>query len=262
MKSKSDNHESRILAIYFAVMLCFLMLPLLLIIPTAFSETRYLKFPPTGFTLRWFADFFQSAEWMDATVRSLSIGVCSATLSVIVGTAASFYIDSKLKGFRVLNILALGPQIIPSIILALGILLFLSKMRMLGTYPGIIVAHAALSCPFVLLAVSTSLKQNGTTLEQAARVLGANVWQTFWYVTLPRIKLAVISAWIFAFFISFDEIIISLFTMGGKETLPMRIWADMRQDLTPVVAAASSILVIVTLVAIFTIETLKNKTRV
>jgi ABC-type spermidine/putrescine transport system permease subunit II len=244
---------------YFLMVLLFLILPMLIVVPMSVSETRYLKFPPAGFTLNWYRTFFATQGWIDATARSLLIAVSSALLSSVVGTLAALRLSRDSVMARVLGPAFLAPQVVPAIILALGTLLIFSRLGLYGSIVGMVIVHAVLALPFVTTTVATALRQTGDTLQMAARIMGAGPVQAFWHVTLPTIRPAVLSGAIFAFFISFDELVIALFVMGRNETLPMRIWADMRQDLTPVVAAVASLLIGATIVAVLISEFLQRR---
>lgn len=247
------------LAIYFVLVMVFLLLPMLLVVPMSISETRYLKFPPSGFTLQWYEVFFASQSWLDATRRSLLIALSSAFVATILGTLAALVLSRGHRGSWLISIAFLGPQVAPVIILALGALLVFSRLNLYGSIPGLVLVHALLALPFVVTLVSGSLRQNGDTLAKAARVLGARPHEAFLHVTFPTIRPAVMSSAIFAFFISFDELVIALFVMGRNETLPMRIWADVRQDLTPVVAAVATLLIIATMVAVMLSELVRQR---
>ncbi|CAO3363582.1 ABC transporter permease [Azospirillum palustre] len=251
-----------LLPVYFVGVLLYLLLPLLLVIPMSISETRYLKFPPQGFTFRWYQEFFASAGWIDATLRSLLVAAASAVLATAIGTAAALVLSREgSKAARVAGPVFLGPQVVPVIILALGTLLVFSRFGLYGSLWGVALVHAVLALPFVTTTVSGALRQTGDTLARAARVLGARPHEAFWHVTLPTIRPAVISAAVFAFFISFDELVIALFVMGQNETLPMRIWADMRHDLTPVVAAVATLLIVVTFAAVFMSDLIQRRAQ-
>lgn len=245
-----------LLPAYFFGVLLYLLLPLLLVVPMSVSETRYLKFPPAGFTLHWYEEFFATPGWIEATWRSLVIAAASALLATVVGTAAALVLSRDGRAVRIAGPIFLGPQVVPVIILALGTLLVFSRLGLYGSVGGIVLVHAVLALPFVTTTVSGALRQTGDTLARAARVMGARPHEAFWYVTLPTIRPAVISAAVFAFFISFDELVIALFVMGRNETLPMRIWADMRHDLTPVVA---SLLILATFAAVFLSDQIQRR---
>lgn len=250
----------RLLAAHFALVLGFLLIPVLMVIPMSFSETRYLKFPPSGFTFRWYSEFFTSTVWIASTMLSLGIAACTALLATVLGTMAALALRNRSFGSRLMAGAFLGPQIVPVIILALGIMILYSRLRMYGSFAGIVAAHTLLALPFVVTGVVGALRQRGETITQAARVLGATPARAFWHVTLPSIKGSVVSSAIFSFFVSFDELVVALFVMGRNETLPMRIWGSVRDDLTPVVAAAATLLIVATVMALAASEML-NKSK-
>jgi putative spermidine/putrescine transport system permease protein len=238
------------------LVLGFLLIPVLMVIPMSFSETRYLKFPPSGFTFHWYSEFFTSTTWIASTTLSLGVAVCSSLLATALGTLAALALRRRSLGARLMVGAFLGPQIVPVIILALGVMLLYSRLHMYGSLPGIVAVHALLALPFVVTSVVGALRQRGDTITQAARVLGATPARAFWHVTLPSIKASVISSAIFSFFISFDELVVALFVMGRNETLPMRIWASVRDDLTPIIAAAATLLIVATVMALLVSEML------
>jgi len=248
------------LTAYLVGVLVFLLAPVLLVIPMSFSETRYLKFPPTGMTFAWYSEFFHSPSWLGATGRSLLIALCASALATVVGTLASLTLVRNTRASRLLAGASLGPQVVPVIILGLGTMLLFSRFHMYSSITGIVLAHAVLCLPFVITNVVGALRQRGQTLAQAARVLGASPVQAFLHVTLPSIRPSVISSAIFAFFVSFDELVVALFVMGRNETLPMRIWSTVRDDLTPVVAAVATLLIVVTVAALVLAEFLQRDT--
>lgn len=254
MKTSAPRRSGMALTVYLVLVLVFLLAPVLLVVPMSVSETRYLKFPPTGFTLAWYADFFNSPAWVSATVRSLVVAACSAAVSTVLGTLASLALVGNTSAVRLIKGAFLGPQVVPVIILALGIMLLFSRFHMYSSIPGIVMAHALLGLPFVVTNVVGALRQRGQTLSQAARVLGASPVQAFVHVTLPSIRTSVVSSAIFTFFISFDELVVALFVMGRNETLPMRIWSTVRDDLTPVVAAVATLLIVVTVACVVLAE--------
>ncbi|MGN6669676.1 MAG: ABC transporter permease [Trinickia sp.] len=249
-----------LLPAYVALVLVFLVLPVCLVIPMSVSETSYLKFPPTGFTLKWFASFFNSPAWIGATLRSVAIGVWASLLATVVGTMTAFALRRSTRWDRLIGGAFLSPQVVPVIIVALGIMLVFNRFHLYGSMIGIVMAHGMLALPFVVINVSTGLRQRGETLALAARVMGAGPFKAFWHVTLPSLRASILTSAIFAFFVSFDELVVALFIMGRNETLPMRIWANVRDDLTPVVAAVATILIFVTVLAVFLSEWMLHKT--
>lgn len=245
---------------YVFLVLLYLLLPLVIVIPMSFSDTTYLAFPPKGLTWRWYGELLGSTGWMNAIYRSLFVAAASACVATIAGTLASLVLARKSSvSASALRWLFLGPQVVPVIILALGILFLFSKMGLYGSYFGIIIAHSTLALPFVITATLGVLQQTGDTLDKTARVLGASPFRAFWHVTLPCIAPSVFAGFVFAFFVSFDELVISLFVMAQNETLPMRIWADVRQDLSPVVAVVATLLIVITTLIVVPVEILRRK---
>ncbi|WP_226622900.1 ABC transporter permease [Brucella anthropi] len=246
---------SRALKIYAAIIIAFLIFPILLVVPLSFSATRFLAFPPTEFSFRWYEFLWNSSNWKNAAFTSLIVASSATIISVTVGTLAALTIaNSSWLPLRIISALSFGPQIVPSIIIALGALIIVSKLDLYGSYIGLIAVHATLGIPFVLMIVTPALRDKSELFMRAARSLGASPLTAFLSVILPMIIPSMVSSAIFVFFVSFDELIIALFLMGGNETLPMRIWADLRNELTPAVAAVSTLLIAVTLIAIFPVE--------
>ncbi|HLT98480.1 MAG TPA: ABC transporter permease [Burkholderiaceae bacterium] len=249
-----------ILSGYVLMMVIYLLLPLVIVIPMSFSDTTYLAFPPKGLTFRWYGELLNSDGWMSAIYRSLFVAAASATFATLAGTLASLVLARRSgRVSSSLRWLFLGPQVVPVIILALGILFIFSRLGLYGSYTGIILAHSTLALPFVITATLGVMQQTGDSLEKTARVLGASPFNAFWHVTLPCIAPSVFAGFVFAFFVSFDELVIALFVMAQNETLPMRIWADVRQDLSPIVAVVASLLIVITTLVVVPVEILRRK---
>ncbi len=243
--------SSRMLHLGFALILLFLLVPLLVIIPMSFSETRYLAFPPVGFSLKWYGAFFQNPRWIGALGWSVGVAICAALVAVPAGVCAALYL--RHRSGAVVNVVLgalLGAQIVPTIILALGIRLVTAPFT--GSLPVVVVtlAHATLALPFVVATVLPVLNKLDVSVEKAARMCGATPVQAFRHITIPAIRPALVGAFVFSFFVSFDELMIALFTFQTIETLPVRIWGEVRQELTPVIAAATSMLIAATTAAV------------
>jgi putative spermidine/putrescine transport system permease protein len=231
---------------YCGIVFLFLILPVLIIIPMSFSSSRFLKFPPPGYSLQWYKNFFFSSEWMDSAFLSVKVALCSMALSVILGTLAAFGLArSRFKGKELLNTLLMAPMVIPVIILAVGIYFYFSRLGLIDTALGLILSHTILALPLVIISVLASLKGLDRDLELAAMSLGANPITTFLNVTLPLIRPGVISGALFAFAISFDEIVIAIFLCSSRAvTLPKRMWDGIRFGLSPTITAASVLFIV------------------
>jgi putative spermidine/putrescine transport system permease protein len=240
-----------LLSIYFAVVVVYLLFPLLIVIPISFVDSRFLQFPPESFSLRWYRNFFNDSDFLDATVLSFLVGIPSTLIATALGTLAALGLTrTKFFGKGAVFALMISPLIVPVIIVALALYIFFARIDLIGSPMGLILAHSILALPFSVLIVSATLEHFDVTLERAARVHGAGPIRTFWHVTFPAIRPAVFASAIFGFFISFDELIIALFVMGSQKTLPVRIWQDLRFEIDPTVAAVASLLIALTAVGI------------
>jgi putative spermidine/putrescine transport system permease protein len=240
-----------LLSIYFALVALYLLFPLLVVVPISFVDSRFLQFPPEALSLRWYRNYFDDPDFLDATIFSFLIGVPSRLIATTLGTLAALGMTrTRFFGKGVIYALMISPIIVPVIIVSLALYIFFARLDLIGSPFGLILAHSILAMPFSVLIVSATLEHFDVTLERAARVLGAGPIRTFWHVTFPAIRPAVFASAIFGFFISFDELIIALFVMGRRQTLPVRIWQDLRFEIDPTVAAVASLLIALTTVGI------------
>lgn len=239
----------------------FLSLPVFIIIPISFSSAKYLQFPPKGFSLQWYEDYFSDPVWLSATLLSLRVAAITMVLATVLGTMASLaLVRGRFIGKTVIHGFLLSPMIIPVIIIAISIYLFFAKLRLIGTSFGLILAHTVLALPFVVVNVSATLKGFDETLERAAMSLGATRSKAFLKVTLPLIRSGVISGALFAFVTSFDEVVIAIFISGAYAvTLPKQMWDGIRISLNPTIAAVSSLLICFSVVLMIMIEILRSR---
>ena len=246
---------------YCFALFAFLALPVFIIIPISFSSAKYLQFPPKGFSLQWYHDFFSDPVWISATLLSLRVATITMILATLLGSMASIaLVRGKFRGKNVINGLILSPMIIPVIIISISVYLFFSKLRLIGTSIGLILAHTILALPFVVVNVSATLKGFDETFEWAAMSLGANRLKTYLKVTFPLIRPGIISGAIFAFITSFDEVVIAIFISGAYAvTLPKQMWDGIRISINPTIAAVSSILVCFSITLMLALELLKRR---
>lgn len=228
--------------------IAFLLLPIAIVFPVALTDQRYLSLPQEHLSLQHFANLFSSADWLSSIGQSFVIACASTALTVVAGTLCAigcWRIGSKLADF--VRVLMIVPIIVPTIVYALGIYRLWVDLRLLDSYLGLIIAHAVTGIPYVVIIVSTALAHFDARLEQAARNLGANLFQRLWLVILPGILPAVASSAIFAFIHSWDELVLALFLASRKVfTLPRRIWDGINEHLDPTMAAVAVLLVFVT----------------
>lgn len=249
------------LRIYFWVMVAYMIFPVLVVIPVSFSSSEFLRFPPQDVSARWYMAYFNDPVWIAATVTSFRVAVLSTVISTTAGTMAALAISRAPRRSQTpLTYAATVPILIPHIFIALGVFILALRLGLTDSETTLALAHAAVAMPFVVLITSAAIRQIDPTMERAARVLGAGPFRAFRVATLPPLIPAIAAAAIFAFFVSFDELIIAQFIMKGSETLPMRIWADLRLDISPVVAAVSGLLIVVTTLAMMIAELLRRRT--
>ncbi|WP_181706471.1 ABC transporter permease [Chthonobacter rhizosphaerae] len=226
----------------------WLVAPTLVVVPMSFNENKSLAFPPKGFTLDWYANFFSNPEWSSSLFNSLKVASLVAVAATVLGTLAAFGLDRmKSASAGWLRMILLTPMIVPGVVLGIGIYAVYLDTHLVGTLFGFVVAHTMLAIPFVLIAVSASLEVFDKRLELAAASLGAGRWTTFRTVTMPLIAPGILSGFLFAFVTSFDEIIVSLFiTSPYLKTLPVQIYSSITRDADPTVAAVGTILFLAT----------------
>ena len=186
MSRMSRNHY--LLVIYFGLVVFFLLSSLLVVIPISFIDAQFLRFPPEAYSLRWYRRFFSDTDFVDATILSITVGLMATAIATTFGTLAAVVLTRKrFLGRKVVFGLMLAPMIVPVIIFALGLYVFLAQLNLLGNIYALVFAHANLALPFSVLIVSAALENFDITLERAARVMGASPARAFFHVTLPSI---------------------------------------------------------------------------
>ncbi len=248
-----NQGENIKLKLFTFIVLLFLILPVFIIIPISFSSSQFLTFPPPGFSLQWYERFFTDSEWMAALSQSFKTGALSTLASLVLGImAAEGLAKCEFRGKNILQELFMLPMIVPTIITAIALYRFESGLSISGTTLGLVTAHTLLALPFVISTVLSRLVSLDPNLEQAAMSLGANRLRAFIVVTMPIIRPALVSAALFAFATSFDELVVTLFIAGvSSRTLPLQIWNDIRSQLDPTVTAIASILIVTVAIIMF-----------
>jgi putative spermidine/putrescine transport system permease protein len=238
----------------------FLLLPTLIIVPMSFNPGRNLQFPPEGFSLTWYQTLFETPLWRDAMVTSAKVAFFTVIIATVLGTAAALGLARwKSRATGPLTALLLSPMIVPVIILGVGTFLLFSKWKITGTMSGLVLAHVVLALPFVIVSVMASARQLDPTLELAAASLGANRWRTFRRVVLPLIMPGVVAGALFAFITSWDEIVVAIFmTSPTLRTLPVVMWGQVRTNLDPSLAAAGTLLLLISTMALVAVQLLRR----
>lgn len=230
---------------------CFLVLPILIVIPVSFTPKRYLSMPEGEWSLRHY-DVLVSGGWLSSIGDSLLVAICSALLALAMGTLFAVGHWRLNNGVtRNLRLLLLLPMIVPPIVHAVAFYQAWSILDLLDTYLGLILVHTMKALPFVVLSVTASLVNLDPRLEQASRSLGASSRQTLFYILLPQVRPGMLAGAIFAFITSWDEIIVAIFiTSRAVYTLPKRIWDGLFDNVDPAIAALGTIMIIITAIGL------------
>lgn len=239
----------------------FLVVPTLLVIPMSFGTARYIQFPPQGLTLRWYEAFFEDSDWVGALLFSLRVALGTTLAATVTGTLAAIaLVRGNLPGKAMIHGLTLSPLIVPHIVVAVALFLVFAPLRLTGNFLGFLIAHTMLAVPYVVLTVSAALQRFDVTLELAALSCGASRLRTFFSVVLPGIMPGVAAGGVFAFLSSFDEATVAFFIsdVGGK-TITRKMFEDIDADLTPVIAAASTMLVLASLLLMSSVQWIQTR---
>jgi putative spermidine/putrescine transport system permease protein len=238
----------RILPGYVVLACLLLMAPIVIVVILAFSGAGYLQFPPTSFSLRWFVRFLGDPQWQASLWYSLIIGVIACVLATTVGFFAAYaFVRGTFTAKKLLLSLLLLPIIVPTVITSIAMYFLSARLHLVGNLIWIGVCHSIIALPVVLLILLSTLQGVDVNLERAALSLGASRARLFLRVVVPLAAPGLISAALFAFLTSFDELIVSLFLIGVRaQTLPVRIWNSLHLEIEPTIASVSAFLIGVT----------------
>ena len=222
----------------------FLTLPSLLVIPMSFGGSGSLSFPPKEFSLDLYRQFFTSPVWTGSLLESLRVGALTAICATIIGSLSAYgLMRGTFPGKKFLGFVLLSPILLPAIVIGLGIYFYFSYLRITGTTLGLVLAHSVLTIPYVIVTVSSGLKQIDPRVELAAEMMGASSIRIFLRVVVPQIKGSLLGAALFAFLISFDEVVIAWLISGNNAaTLPVVMYSSLKVEVSPVIAAAATML--------------------
>ena len=246
----------------------FLIVPILIIFPLSFNAQPYFSFTPEmlsldpdGYSTRWYAKFFSSSTWQQAVRNSLVIAFFSTIISTFLGTLAALGLSRKEFPFKTLIMgILISPMVVPLIISAAGMFFFYSRIGLQGTHVGVILAHAALATPFVVIVVTATLVGFDHSLTRAAASLGASPTRTFFQITVPLITPGVISGALFAFITSFDEVVVVLFVGSvNQRTIPWAMFSGIREQISPTILAVATILITFSIILLIAIEMLRRR---
>ncbi|AJY46826.1 ABC transporter permease [Martelella endophytica] len=248
----------------------FLIFPILVIIPLSFNATDFFTFTPemlsldpAGYSFKHYMDFFTNPDWQQALWNSVIIAPMATLLATSFGTLAAIGLARSHVPFRgAIMAILISPMIVPLIISAAGMYFFYSRVGLQGTYWGVVLAHAVLGTPFVIITVTATLVGFDRSLERAAASLGANPVITFFKVQMPLILPGVISGALFAFITSFDEVVVVLFLgSASQKTLPWQMFTGLREQISPTILAVASILVTLSVILLTFLEIMRRRSE-
>ncbi len=237
-------------------LLLFLPAPILIVVGASFTSAGYIQFPPEGVSLRWYVEAVSDPRWPAAFFTSLWIAAATAMAITAISFLTAFYcIRYVPKMANMLETVIFSPLFFPHAALGVAMVAVMASLGLLGTGLGIVLAHLILTLPFAYRPIFISLKKIDTELLEAANVLGAGEWQTIRDVILPLSKSGIVTALLFSFIISFDEVTVSMFLIGPDIiTLPVQIYSFIQDSASPVLAAISTGTVVVTFLVVLLLE--------
>jgi putative spermidine/putrescine transport system permease protein len=247
-----------------AAVLLYLITPTIVVIPLSFNDTSFFQFPPRAWSLRWYRQFFGEAAWLDALRTSLKLGVATMMLATLLGTGAALgALRGRLPGRDAFFGLLIAPMVFPTIVFSLALYFVLARLQLLSSFGALVIGHTVLAVPVVFLIISAALEGMDETIEFAGLSAGAPPWRVYLEITLPMIKTSIVTGALFAFLISFDEVVLAMFLSGADSiTLPKKMWDGIRLEINPTIAAASSVLVAVSVIVVLVNEWLRKRSGV
>ncbi len=239
----------------------FLVLPMFVIVPLSFNAGGFFSFPMPGWSLRWYVEVWHSELWWRALHNSLAVASGATLLATTLGTLAAVGLHlARFPGRGALMGLMLAPMIVPVVIVAAGVYFFYLRLGLVNSLLGLVLAHAALGAPFVVVTVSATLAGFDRNLVRAAQSLGAGPLTVFRRILLPLTAPGIVSGALFAFVTSFDELVIALFLTGpAQRTLPRQMFDGIRENLSPSILAVATLLVALAVLLLLAAELLRRR---
>jgi putative spermidine/putrescine transport system permease protein len=256
------THGARLwLYVVAAIIMLLLVIPTFIVIPMSFSDSQYLEFPPSNWSVRWYDEYFGSSKWMRATVTSLQLGVLTMLVATPLGTMAAYALFvSRHRVTKAIFMLLITPLIVPVILIAIGVFYAFGRFGLNHSITGLVLAHTAMATPLVMIVITAALRSYDLNQERVARSLGATRLKAFFTITLPQIKFSVITSALLSFLTSFDEVIIAIFVSGGSTaTLTKHMFSALRDFIDPTIAAISTIMVLVSTVLLLATRAIGSK---
>ncbi|MCE5170861.1 ABC transporter permease [Paenibacillus profundus] len=252
------KEKHRGLALFTTLVFIFLLGPLFIIMATSFGDSTVLKFPPEGFSFRWYKNIFDVEMFMTTFKVTIVVALAGNLIALLIGVPAAYALSRfNFKGKGLLNTIFISPILIPGVVLGFTMLKYLVVTFNLPIYTSLLIGHVVLMLPFIIRVIASSLSNFDYAVEEAAMSLGASRLKTFFTVVLPNIRSGLIAGVLLAFLESFNNVDISVFMTGpGVSTLPIQMLTYVENYFDPTIAAISVLLMAVTALLMFSIERL------
>lgn len=249
MRTAASGADRRVLSVAAWACYAFLLLPSLIVIPISFGNPGQIEFPPRQFSLALYRQFFSDTAWWGSLIQSVVVAIATTIASACLAVPAAYALArSRLAGRQLLRGLFMMPMLVPVVVLGLGLYLQYSSWGVLDTTLGLVLAHVMLAVPFVMISVMSGLGHADVALETVALIMGASRTRIFFRVVLPQLVPAIAVGALFAFLTSLDEVVVAYFITGTTTmTLPVKMYSAIRWELSPVIAAVSTLLTVVSL---------------
>lgn len=249
---------NKLVAVFSWCIIIFLIAPIIVIIYMSFSTDYYFNFD-NSFSFKWYLELFTDDNWQKALNNTLKFGVFSTIISLLIGVPAALWLTNYKKMQNLIMGFIIIPMIIPPMISAVSWFFFYNQIGLTNSFFKILVSHTILGIPFVVISVMASMANYNQYLEKSAKICGANSIQVFFKITLPIIYPGICVGAILSFISSFDDLIVALFLSNySTQTLPLLMWSSMRENISPVVLAVTTILVVFSLVSMLAIQYLNQ----
>lgn len=251
------------LRVFVGLVLLFLIAPILAVMPLSFNSETFFTYPMPGYSLKWYEDFFFNERWSSAFKMSFIVAIATTILATFLGTLAALGLSrGNFPARASVMAILISPMIVPVIISAVGMFKFYASVSIAGTLLGVVLAHTALATPFVVITVTATLTSFDKSLVRAGASCGAAPHTVFFKVMMPLILPGMISGALFAFVISFDEVVVVLFLASPEQrTLPLQMYSGIREMISPTITAAATVLVLISTALLITVEMLRRRTE-
>ncbi|MFD1883045.1 ABC transporter permease [Paracoccus pacificus] len=250
---KRNGPFAKIFCVIFSI---FMVAPIVIVIGVSFTPTGFLEFPPSGISLRWFGAILDNPDFIAAAWISLKLGLVAATLATVLAVPAALAIGrGRFRGRDALQALFMSPLMVPTVVLGIAFLRFMTLAGISGTFGGLVLCHVIIITPFILRLVLASVVGLDLSTERAAIAMGASDWTVFRRITLPTILPGIVGGWVLAFITSFDELTVTVFIASpSTTTLPVRMFNHIAQTTDPLVASVSTVAIVFTVILMLIVD--------